>query len=62
MDSHQIDRIDGIDGRIGLVADRQAIEVRRQSGQSRVATVLHAPQQRTDLLEILPGLEKPRTA
>jgi hypothetical protein len=62
MDGHEIDRVESIDRRVGLVADGQAIEMRRQPCQSGIATVLHAPQQRTDLLEILPGLEKPRTA
>ena len=62
MDGHQIDRIESVDRRVGFVADRQAIEMRRESCQGRIATVLHASQQRTDLLEVLPSLEKPRTA
>ena len=62
MDGHQIDRIESIDRRVGLVADGEAVEMCRQSCQRRIATVLHTPQQRTDLLEVLPSLEKPRTA
>jgi hypothetical protein len=59
---HQVHGVDRVDGGVGLVAHRQAIDVIGNARQRRVAAVLDAPDQPAELLDVLARLHQPRPA
>ena len=62
VDRHQVHGVERIDHRVGFVADREAVEVRGNAAERRVAAVLDAANQRAHLLQVLARLQQPRAA
>ena len=62
MDRHQVDRVDGVDDGVRLVARGEAIEVLGDAADGGVAAVLHAPHEVADLLQVLARLAEPTAA
>ena len=62
MNRHQADRVDRVDRRVRLVADRQLVEMIGDAGQRRVAAVLKSGHHAAKLLQVLPRLRPVRSS
>src|SRR5439155_22266782 len=62
MNSHEIDRVKGVDDGVRFVAERELVEMIGNTDEGRIAAVLNLPHHRAQLLEILARLLIPCAA